>query len=62
MAKWVHEGLEEFNKGRFDNGGDNLYVNADGVIETIHRFGVNNDGYVDLILPNSHGYIERGRA
>ena len=31
----------------FDNGGDNLYCNADGVIENIHRFDVNNDGYVD---------------
>ncbi|MDP7692931.1 MAG: VCBS repeat-containing protein, partial [Vicinamibacterales bacterium] len=29
-------------------------------IETIHQYDVNNDGWVDLILPNSHGYIERG--
>ena len=52
--------MEAFNRGRFDNGGDNLYVNADGVIETIHRFDINNDGFVDLVFPNSHGYIERG--
>ncbi len=57
---WVHRGFEEFSKGSFDNGGDNLYVNARGTIETIHRFDVNNDGYVDIVFPNSHGYIERG--
>lgn len=57
---WIHRGFEAFSKGHFDNGGDNLYVNARGIIETIHRFDVNDDGYVDIVLPNSHGYIERG--
>ena len=57
---WVHRGLEEFNKGSFDNGGDNLYVNAAGAMETIHRTDANGDGHVDLVFPNSHGYIERG--
>jgi len=57
---WVHRGFEAFSQSRFDNGGDNLYVSAGGVIETIHRFDVNNDGCVDVILPNSHGYLERG--
>jgi hypothetical protein len=57
---WVHRGFEEFSKGRFDNGGDNLYVNANGVIESIHRLDVNNDGRVDFVFPNSHGYTERG--
>ena len=55
----MHRGFEALARGRFDNGGDNLYVNARGVVETIHRFGLNNDGHVDIILPNSHGYIER---
>lgn len=59
-GEWIHKGFEAFSKGSFDNGGDNLYVNASGVIEMIHRFDINNDGYVDIILPNSHGYIERG--
>ena len=57
---WIHRGLENFNKGRFDNGGDNLYVNARGLMETIHRTDANGDGYVDLVFPNSHGYLERG--
>ena len=57
---WKHEGFEELSRGQFEDGGSNLYVNAKGVIETIHRWDVNNDGYVDLPLGNSHDYIERG--
>ena len=57
---WVHRGFDAFSRGRFENGGSNLYVNAKGTIETIHRTDVNHDGYVDIVLPNTHGYIERG--
>ena len=57
---WVHGGFEDFSKGQFENGGSNLYVNAKGIIEMIHRWDVNNDGFVDLVLANSHDYIERG--
>ena len=57
---WTHRGFAGFSRGTFDGGGGNLYANANGVIETIHRTDLNNDGYVDLILPNNHGYIERG--
>ena len=56
----IHRGFEDFSLGSFDNGGDNLYVNSRGEIEIIHRFDVNGDGHVDLILPNAHGYDERG--
>jgi hypothetical protein len=57
---WINRGFEDFSRGRFDDGGGNLYVNAEGVIETIHRTDLNNNGCVDIVLPNSHGYIERG--
>lgn len=60
VEAWVHRGFEDFSRGWFEDGGSNLYVNAQGIIETIHRTDVNNDGYVDIVLPNSHGYIERG--
>ena len=59
-TSWVHGGFAEFSRGAFDTGGDNLYVNAHGAIENVHRLGVNDEGHVDLVLPNSHGYIERG--
>ncbi|MHB9071601.1 MAG: FG-GAP repeat domain-containing protein [Sedimentisphaerales bacterium] len=57
---WVHSSFREFVKGSFYGSGNNLYVNANGVIETIHRFDVNNDGYVDIAMANNHDYIERG--
>ena len=57
---WIHRGFKDFARGQFDCGGANLYVNAKGIIETIHRTDIDNDGYVDIVLANSHGYIERG--
>jgi len=57
---WIHNGFEDFSKGQFDNAGGNLYVNAAGVIEMINNLDVNSDGYVDLVLANSHDRIERG--
>ena len=57
---WIQKGFESLSHGWFGSGGDNLYVNARGEIETIHRTDINNDGYLDLILPNAHGNIERG--
>ena len=57
---WIHNGFESFSKGQFDNAGSNLYVNANGVIEMINNLDVNSDGYVDLVLANSHDRIERG--
>ncbi len=57
---WVHGGFEDFSRGRFENAGGNIYVNAKGVIEIINHFDVNHDGYVDIILANSHDHVERG--
>ncbi|MBT3276207.1 MAG: hypothetical protein HN368_23875, partial [Spirochaetales bacterium] len=57
MQKWTQKGFEDFSKGTFVNGGDNLYVNANGVMELIHRFDLNNDGEVDIVISNTHGEI-----
>lgn len=57
---WVHKGFEGFSQGQFENAGNNLYVNAKGIIEIINHFDVNRDGYVDIILANSHDKVERG--
>ena len=56
---WIRRGFESFSEGRFEDGGSNFYVNAKGIIETIHRTDVDNDGYVDLVLPNAQGYNAR---
>lgn len=57
---WVHRGFDAFRRGQCGDGGANLYVNAHGLIETIHRMDVDGDGYADLVFPNAHGYTERG--
>lgn len=56
----IHRGFEAFSRGRFDNGGDNLFVNARGLMSMIHSTDVNGDGHVDIVLPNSHADSERG--
>ncbi len=57
---WVHRGFDGFSQGQFENAGNNLYVNAKGEIEIINHFDVNRDGYVDIVLANSHDRVERG--
>ncbi len=54
-----HKGHKQFSKGAFGSGGDNLFVDAQGVMRRILDNDLNGDGIFDLVLPNSHGYIER---
>ncbi|MSO21653.1 MAG: VCBS repeat-containing protein [Acidobacteria bacterium] len=60
LNSWVHRGFKDFARGQFEDAGSNLYVNAKGIIGMIHNWDVNHDGYPDLVLANSHDYIERG--
>jgi hypothetical protein len=56
----IHEGFETFRKGTFGNAGANLFVDAKGVIRRIADQDLDGNGCYDIIMPNSHGYIERG--
>lgn len=58
MSKWSIKGFDALSKGLFENGGQNLYVSRQGVLQRIWRFDVNNDGFVDLLIANSHDYNE----
>ena len=60
MPVLVHAGFHDFGRGRFDDAGSNLYVNARGEIERIHRTDLDGDGYPDIVVPNTHGHLERG--
>jgi hypothetical protein len=51
---WVEDTFEDFADGKLDASGQNIYVSHDGKIRTIHRFDVNNDGYLDLFFGNTH--------
>jgi len=58
MKKWSLSGFEAISKGVFGNAGQNIYVSAKGVLQRIWQFDVNKDGYVDLLIANSHDYNE----
>lgn len=56
---WKEGGFEDFSDGTFGNGGQNIYVSRAGVLQRIHRFDIDGDGYVDLLFANSQDMNER---
>ena len=57
---WVEDSFQDFADGRLDASGQNLYVSRDGSIRTIHRFDLNQDGFLDLVFNSTHdttGYL-----
>ncbi|MFV1968378.1 MAG: FG-GAP-like repeat-containing protein [Pirellulaceae bacterium] len=57
---WTEDSFADFATGHLDAAGQNIYVCHDGTIRTIHRFDLNQDGYLDLIFNsthNSHDFI-----
>lgn len=51
---WIEDTFEDFADGKLDAAGQNIYVSRDGKIRTIHRFDINDDGYLDLFFGNTH--------
>ena len=51
---FVDDTFEDFAAGRLDAAGQNLYVSRDGAVRTIHRFDLNQDGFIDLVFNNTH--------
>lgn len=56
--KWTKKGFKEFSKGNMGNGGQNIYVSANGVLQRIFQFDLNRDGYPDLLFANSQSMGE----
>ena len=54
---WIEDSFEDFADGRLDASGQNIYVSRDGTVRTIHRFDLNQNGYLDLIFNNTHDSI-----
>ena len=50
----THSTFDDFIGGEFGNGGQNIYVSEKGRIQTIHRWDLNDDGNLDIVLPNTH--------
>ena len=57
--KWTKKGFEEFRKGSFGNGGQNIFVSKGGTLQRIFNFDINGDGYPDIPIANSHSMNER---
>ena len=55
---WTTRGFEAFRRGTFGNAGQNLYVSRAGVLQRIHQFDFNRDGYVEAVFANAQGYTE----
>ena len=59
---WVTRGFEGFSQGTCGNAGQNLYVSRAGVLQRIHQFDLNKNGYVDLVFCNSQNHWEKPPA
>ena len=58
-GKWITRGFEGFRQGTCANAGHNLYVSRAGVLQRIHQYDLNKDGYVDLVFCNSQNHCEK---
>ena len=59
-SQWIEQGFEDFNDGTFFDAGSNLYVSAaNGRIQMINRWDLNDDGNLDVVMPSGHGNTEK---
>lgn len=59
MKKWTKKGFDAFRAGTFGNGGQNLYVSANGVLQRIYNMDIDGNGHPDIPYANSHRAGER---
>ena len=55
----VTEGFDAFRRGAFGNGGQNIYVSRAGVLQRIHQYDLDRDGYLDIVICNSQPHGEQ---
>ena len=56
---WVtHDTFQDFSAGRLGDSGVNLYATRSGTLQMIHRWDLNNDGYLDILLGQDHDVLE----
>ena len=54
----IHSTFEDFSAGRLGDSGVNLYATRSGTVQMIHRWDLNNDGYLDILLGQDHDVLE----
>ena len=55
---WITRGFDDFSRGTLGNAGQNMYVSQAGVLQRIHLFDLNKDGYIDLFFCNAQEHLE----
>ena len=55
---WETRGFEAFRRGKFGNGGQNLYVSKRGILQRIFQYDLNHNGYIDLPFPSTQNHHE----
>ena len=56
---WQEHTFQDFIDGHFGDGGANTYVSAEGRIQLINKWDLNQDGYLDLVFSNTHPHREK---
>ena len=51
---WTQDTFEDFSRGQLGNVGNNIYVTREGKVETIQRWDLNEDGFLDIIFNSTH--------
>ena len=57
--RWTVSGFLEFSRGTLDDAGANTYVTAAGEVKLINLWDLNRDGFIDIVLPNTHDNNEQ---
>lgn len=58
QGRIVESGYTDFADGQFGNSGQNIYVSKSGVLQRIHRFDFNGDGWNDVLFVDAHDFNE----
>ena len=53
-GSWTTSTFLDFSEGTLDDGGVNTYVTAAGEVQLINRYDLNQDGFLDIVLVNTH--------
>ena len=52
--RWTVSSFLEFSRGTLGDAGANTYVTAAGEVKLINLWDLNRDGFIDIVLPNTH--------
>ncbi len=56
-GRWITRGSEDFSQGTLGNAGQNIYVSRAGIVQRVHQFDIDDDGYDDLVLAMAYDGI-----